>query len=143
MSSTSENPFFSIDLFDSSSSPSSHHSFNVLSGSIGPHFRSSPSPQNVSRLAVADYSNWRENWWPKFPDYCLAEDSLRQRSWWWPYGYRLKKADSESSPAYLWVCATCVSKLRPQKRSKYTFIASTGKSIEAHLRTIYRLIKRP
>jgi hypothetical protein len=44
---------------------------------------------------------------------------------------------------YVWVCCECVAKNRPPKRSTYSFIASTGKSIEAHLRKAHQLLKTP
>jgi hypothetical protein len=41
------------------------------------------------------------------------------------------------------VCYECVAKDRPPRRSTYSFIASTGKSIEAHLRKAHQLVKSP
>jgi hypothetical protein len=37
---------------------------------------------------------------------------------------------------YVWVCCECMAKERPPRRLTYSFIALTGKSIEAHQRKL-------
>jgi hypothetical protein len=115
----------------------------VLSGSSPPHPPSSPSPHGARRVllppAGPDYSRWCEAWNTRFPNHCLCPDTGRQRSWWWLYGYRLKKINGQ----YVWVCCECVARERPARRSTYSFIASIGKSIEAHMRKAHQLLKTP
>jgi hypothetical protein len=41
------------------------------------------------------------------------------------------------------MCYKCVAKNRPPRRLTYSFIESTGKSIEAHLRKAHQLLKTP
>jgi hypothetical protein len=54
----------------------------------------------------------------------------------------LKKTNAQHTP-FLWVCGICVAKPRPPQRSKYTYVASTGRSIEAHLMAVHRISKTP
>jgi hypothetical protein len=143
MSSTTGNSSFSIEFIDLSGSPSSGHSINVLNGSSPPHPPSSPSPHGARRVLLPppgpDYGRWCEAWNARFPNHYLCPDTARQRSWRWLYGYRLKKIDGQ----YVWVCYECVARERPARRSAYSFVASTGKSIEAHLRKAHQLLKTP
>jgi hypothetical protein len=44
---------------------------------------------------------------------------------------------------FLWVYGICVAKPRPPQRSKYIYVASTGRSIKAHLMAVYRISKIP
>jgi hypothetical protein len=78
----------------------------------------------------------------RFPHYFLAEDTQKQRSWWWQYGYRLKKTDAQHT-SFLWVCGICVAKPRPPQHSKYTYVASTSRSTEAHLMAVHHISKTP
>jgi hypothetical protein len=51
--------------------------------------------------------------------------------------FRLKQQTGEQlpNPRTLWIFELCVAKQRPLPRTKYSFVASTGRSIESHLRT--------
>jgi hypothetical protein len=95
---------------------------------------SPPSVSIRSHFHTPDYSRWREDWWYRFSNHLLAAGS-RERSWWWQYGYRLKRTESDLAPAsrYVWVCATCVARSQPPPVNRYAFVASIGRSIEHHL----------
>jgi hypothetical protein len=54
----------------------------------------------------------------------------------------LKKTDAQHTP-FLWVCGICVAKPRPPQRSKYIYVASTGRLIKAHLMAVHRISKTP
>jgi hypothetical protein len=128
----------SIDLrFEFSSSPSTQPSSDGVDppGSVGSSPPGLPSSAAALLLDGPDYSLWNETMWARFPNYCFAQDVQRARSWWWLHGYRLKQTDGRCDSRFLWVCARCVVKLLPPPRSKYCFIASTGRSVITHLRT--------
>jgi hypothetical protein len=95
---------------------------------------SPPSVSTRSHFHTPDYSRWREDWWCRLPNHLLAAGN-KERSWWWQYGYRLKRTESDLAPAsrYVWVYAICVARLQPPPVNKYTFVALTGRSIEHHL----------
>jgi hypothetical protein len=133
MTSSSETPVLS--------SPDSYSSVNVLSSSP-PYPPSTPSRYSNRIQAGPDYSQWTESRWARFPGYQLAYDPHRQRAWWWPHGYRLKKRDGHGESAYRWVCCICMTRLRPPLRTgEYSYDASTGRSIEAHLRKKHQISK--
>jgi hypothetical protein len=115
--------------------------FGHFSGQKSTLPSSSSSVLTRSHFHTPNYSRWRKDWWYKFPNHLLAAGS-RERLWWWQHGYRLKRTESDLAPAfrYVWVCATCVTKLQPPFVNKYAFVASIGRSIEYHLLS-YRIRK--
>jgi hypothetical protein len=133
MTSSSETPVLS--------SPNSYSSINVLSSSPS-YSPATPSRHSVLKQAGPDYSLWNESRWARFPGHQLAHDPHRQRAWWWPFGYRLKKCDGHGESTYRWVCCICLTRLRPPLRiGEYSYDASTGRSIEAHLRRKHQIRK--
>jgi hypothetical protein len=130
-----------------SSSPFDTQSSGVEVEGSDPPSSSPPAPTSSppaaspssppSRLDGPDYGSWNPAWWARFPGYGFSHSLGKQRSWWWLHGFRLKQqtGDQLPNPRTLWVCELCVAKRPPPPRTKYLFVASTGRSIESHLRT--------